>query len=652
MPRLMSMLPGLVPMNPASAVCFILAGFSLWSRRRAASPLICRAGWACAAIVGLVGLLRLLSYAVGWDWCIDQVLYSEKLQHVAFGPNRMAPNTALNFLLLSAALLFWNNRLLVMRRIGTGLVLLTILASLLAIIGYINGANSLYGIGSFMPMALHTAGTFVVLSVGLLLAEHPTADSDIGVDDGPGKGRGRARRGSLERSIAFGFAAALFMSVAVGVAAFMSIARFAADIQWNDHTRDLLLSIGDLASGLKDAESGVRAFVISGEEEHLRHYRAAADVATASLKEVRAQTIDNPSQQRRLDDLGPLVDRRLTNLRFTIESRQARGFDPAHHAALAREGEGLMDAARALLAQMRGEEESLLKSRSASLDSSTRTTVGVIIGGSGLAFVLVGFSGFVIRRDMGARDRAERHVRELNQHLDQHAAQLEAANKELEAFSYSVSHDLRAPLRSIDGFSKAILEDYADKLDADGKDHLRRVCGAADRMGRLIDDMLNLSRVTRGEQRSETLDLSAIARTVLAELKNGQPDRCVDVTIDGGITAEGDPRMVRALLDNLLGNAWKFTSKRPNARIEFSSVEMDGQCVFRVRDNGAGFDMAYSNKLFGTFQRLHAMEEFSGTGVGLATVKRIIIRHGGRVWAEAEVDKGATFYFTLNSSKV
>jgi len=226
--------------------------------------------------------------------------------------------------------------------------------------------------------------------------------------------------------------------------------------------------------------------------------------------------------------------------------------------------------------------------------------------------------------------------------------QLELANKELEAFSYSVSHDLRAPLRSIDGFSQALLEDYADKVDAEGKDHLHRIRGAAQRMADLIEALLALSRVTRSEVHRAPLDLSALAGAIAAELQQREPGRQAEWVIQGGLATEGDARLLRAVLENLLGNAWKFTAARAPARIEFGVwAGSDGRPTYFVRDNGAGFDMAYEDKLFGAFQRLHTQAEYAGTGIGLATVQRIIHRHGGRVWAEGAPGKGATFYFTL-----
>lgn len=250
-------------------------------------------------------------------------------------------------------------------------------------------------------------------------------------------------------------------------------------------------------------------------------------------------------------------------------------------------------------------------------------------------------------RDITERKRAEADVQKLNQDLRQRAAQLEAANQELEAFSYSVSHDLRAPLRGIDGFSQILLEDYSDKIPAEGRAYLERVRAAAQRMGRLIDDLLNLARVTRSPLQPTLINLSEMAEDIAGTLREDSPERNITFTITPDLRINGDPSLMHIALENLLGNAWKFTAKKEQALIEFGQQNTVEERTFFVRDNGTGFDMAYVNKLFGVFQRLHSTAEFPGTGVGLATVRRIIKMHGGSIWAEGEEGRGATFYFRL-----
>lgn len=240
-----------------------------------------------------------------------------------------------------------------------------------------------------------------------------------------------------------------------------------------------------------------------------------------------------------------------------------------------------------------------------------------------------------------------------SEQLEVQGRELAAAYRELESFSYSVSHDLRAPLRAIDGFSKALLSDYGDRpLDAQGLHFLQRVRAGTLKMSTLIDDMLHLSHVTRSTLERRDVDVSALAEEVAADLIRRNPDRLVYCMIAPGLEACADPHLLTIVFENLLGNAWKFTGQRHEARVEVGQTSTgDGESAFFVRDNGAGFDMAYSDKLFGAFQRLHHESEFEGTGIGLATVKRIIVRHGGLVWAESVRDEGTTFYFTLGGGK-
>jgi PAS domain S-box-containing protein len=284
--------------------------------------------------------------------------------------------------------------------------------------------------------------------------------------------------------------------------------------------------------------------------------------------------------------------------------------------------------------------------RIAAFDTVRRRKDGEDIDVSVTLSPVLDTSGGIVGASRVDRDITERKRAEAALARAKDAA--ERANRELAAFSYSVAHDLRAPLRGMNGFAQALLDDYRDKLDAEGVDYLEEIHANARRMGAIIDALLSLARVTRGELRRERVDLSALARVVAAELSAAEPGRRVDLAIRAQLQADADPLLARTLLENLLGNAWKFTGKASAPRVELGALAGDGAATFFVRDNGAGFDMAHADKLFAPFQRLHTVGEFPGTGIGLATVQRIVRHHGGRIWAEGAVGAGATFYFTLS----
>ena len=563
--------------------------------------------------------------------------------------------------------------------------------------------------------------------------------------------------------------AALATLACVGVLSYRRIIREEDDQRWVAHTHLVLEKLDAMLADLTDEEANQRAFIITGDQSYIPLHESATQRLHRDIDDVRRLTIDNAKQQHSLTQVDPLIATRLAELQEGIALRQEQGFAAAE--SMVRDGRGkhTMDHLRTLIAEMKGEEQRLLRQRLETAGISSRRTKTLIVVGNVMALLFLFTAGLVIFQEMGRRHRAEGALRAgeerfrllvtgvkdyailmldpegrvaswnagaerikgyhaeeiLGKHLSvfypaeevergkphfelrvaaregriedegwrvrkdgsqfwanvvitalrdekgrlrgfakvtrdmterrraeedlaTRNSQLEAANEELRAFSYSVSHDLRAPLRAIDGFSLALLEDYETELDTEGKTYLRRIRAAAGRMGQLIDGMLNLARVSRSGMVRESVDLTPLAEEIAAELQASQPQRKATIVIPPQLPVKGDRLLLRVVLENLLSNAWKFTSERPTTHIEVGMKANGRKTVHFVRDNGAGFDMQHADKLFGVFQRLHRENEFPGTGVGLATVQRIIHRHGGKIWAEAAPGEGATFYFMLS----
>jgi signal transduction histidine kinase len=438
------------------------------------------------------------------------------------------------------------------------------------------------------------------------------------------------------RTASIGFGIGLVLVAVLGVFAVRSAREAMNAVAWVERSHTVIEAIDAANARLGEAKSLRREYGVTGNATYKSEYHDALNAINASLSTIRTLVSGDPPQMERLAAVVPIFDERIDRLEQQMVKRDALGKDPSRDDAESLANGKLDDSIRRSTAEMITEERDELDARGA---SSARTFVTAeIVGAASAIFALVALAlAFtIVKREIRERRRAEAQT----------ATALEASealNQELEAFSYSVSHDLRSPLRAIDGFSLAVLEDGADKLDSESKAHLERVRAATQRMGRLIDDLLELSRVARAPMRLEPVDVTALSATVIAELREAEPARDVAVTIAPSLATRGDPRLVRVLLDNLLGNAFKFTGKRERATIEIGAKAG----AFFVRDNGAGFDPAYAEKLFGAFQRLHDARDFAGTGIGLATVQRIVRRHGGRVWATGEPDKGATFSFTL-----
>lgn len=464
------------------------------------------------------------------------------------------------------------------------------------------------------------------------------------------KGRGTASGMGFRLGLMTALGTALIALVCVGILSYRKVIREDVDQEWVVHTHEVLIKLAAIRAELSEEEADERGFAITGEAPELQSFESSHRRLQMDVRDVRQLTVDNPRQQQALDRLEPLIAARYVELEQETAARQRRGPTPGPvklgtpaGTAKSREGagRGTMDALHTEIAGMETEEIRLRIERLERSQRSSQMMKVSIVAGNGVAFALLFVAGLVIFREMGRRHQAEEDLRQSN-------AELAGANQELQAFSYSVSHDLRSPLRSIEGFSLALLEDSEAKLDDEGKNQLQRIRAATIRMGQLIDGMLNLARISRAEMIRENVDLGSLAREIASELQSSQPDRQAAFAIPERVPVMGDRLLLRVVLENLLNNAWKFTLERPSIRIELGTKPNGSETIHFVRDNGAGFDMRHADKLFGAFQRLHRQNEFPGTGIGLATVQRIIHRHGGRIWAEAAPGKGATFYFVLS----
>jgi signal transduction histidine kinase len=435
---------------------------------------------------------------------------------------------------------------------------------------------------------------------------------------------------------------------------------------WVEHTWQVLNQVERIMSSAKDAETGARGYLITSDPDYLSPYNSGRAELPAELEAFRQLTQDNPNQQRELAEMSAIIAERLALLQQGLDLRRNGETDSLHALVVSGTGKAQMDHLRHIADNMETEEHRLLAVRTAQERSSARRARQTLFLASTLDLILIilMFRYFTRERTLRmqteetaaslalARVEVERNAEEvrllnvtLEERVRQRTAELEATNRELEAFSYSVSHDLRAPLRTIDGFSLALEEDYTEAVDATGRDYIKRVRTGVQRMGQLIDSLLQLSRITRADIAREPVDMTALAESVVANLRDEYPGRELKITIDPGMQVDADSKLLRVALENLLGNAAKFTSKVEHPVIHFG-WDAEKQAFF-IRDNGAGFDMYYSDKLFNAFNRLHGDKDFKGSGIGLATVARVIRRHHGRIWADAQVNHGATFFFTV-----
>jgi signal transduction histidine kinase len=448
--------------------------------------------------------------------------------------------------------------------------------------------------------------------------------------------------------------------------AFQSVRILATNAYWLAHSWQVVQQVERVLGSAVNAETGERGYLITGMASYLEPYTIARQQLPGELDRLQGLTADNPSQQERVRELRAALGRRLLVLQKAIDVRPQGGPNIATSLLTGGPGKVEMDHVRAVCDSMEAEEDRLLAIRKASTDTSALRAQVAVVFASTLDFLLILFAFWQFVRERGLRVAAETagerlllaqketearaaEVLSLNVTLEDRVrvrtAELERINRELEAFSYSVSHDLRAPLRTIDGFSLALQEDFAATIDDTGRDYIGRVRGGVQRMGQLIDALLQLSRITRTEIVREDFSMSGLADSIASDQQEQNRERNLFFDIEPGLNAHADPRLTRVALENLMSNAVKFSSKVARAEIRFGWDPE--QNAWYVRDNGAGFDMAYADKLFGAFNRLHGDKDFRGSGIGLATAARVVHGHHGRIWANSEIGKGATFWFTL-----
>jgi signal transduction histidine kinase len=647
------------PMVVSTAITVLLGAVGTWavSVDSRAARLLQRA---CGSIVMLLALPVLVNDAI-------EALRGAPL-YTTGAAWRMAPNTALVALLFGASVLLlalgarW-------RRIAEALAAGALFGAMVMLVGFLFGAAPMSDLMGDVNMSPITGLCFATLSIGLLLTVQEGWLAGLIAGDGPGSIIARRMIAIIVfGNIALGLVRAnaerhgLFrLEYGVALMVVGAITMTGLPVLWAAsfvNRRD-----EDRKRELERQRFLSHASEMLGASVELRPTLAA--VATLAVPRIADWCSIALCRADGSLDTVSVVHSDPAKVRFAEEYARrfpTRPDDPTGAAAVARTGkpEFYAEISDELLRMSIRDASQLEIVRALGMRSVIIVPLRIRERSVGVLSLVTAESGRIYTEDdiRGAQLLADRCAsaidnaklfEELEQRVAERTAQLQMANRELEAFSYSVSHDLRTPLRALDGFSQAVLEDYGDKLDDTGKDYLNRIRRGSQRMGDLIDSLLELSRVSRGTLRQEHVDLSAIAHDITDGLREHDPDRDVCVAVTGDLSCLGDPRLLRALLENLLSNAWKFTSKTSGARIEFGLAPDNGRGrrVHVVRDNGAGFDMVHATKLFGAFQRLHTDREFQGTGVGLATAQRIVHRHGGEIWAESEPGRGASFYFTL-----
>ena len=443
---------------------------------------------------------------------------------------------------------------------------------------------------------------------------------------------------------------ALIILICIGALSFWSESRNEDDREWVTHTLLVDEKLQAVRIDITQAETGQRGFILTGKDRYLELYEAGVNQVRQDMNELPDLAADNSREREAIKRLDPLVASRLAELGDGIEVRKRSGLIAGAEAVThGNNGEKCMEQIAAQIGEMRQTEARLLGVRLKTAAASARKMKVVIACGNSLAILILLIKGVVIHRQTCRRNLAKQNLQRANEKLERRTAELSETNIELESFAYSVAHDLRAPLRHIAGYSGILTHDYGSRLDGEGLRCLGKIADCARQMGHLVDDLLGLSQIGRQKLSFQNTALSLLVAQAVEDLAPEFAGRQVEWQIARLFYAQCDPGLMRQVFTNLLSNAVKYTRRRECAVIQVGQTMQNNERVVFIRDNGVGFDMRHAEKLFGVFQRLHKARDFEGTGVGLAIVQRIIRKHGGRTWAEAELDHGATFYFTLGT---